>query len=86
MKETIGLGLTGFVLLFQIFLLTKFRPLYFVLEIFFFLGLATALIFLVRPMMQQKPLWLVLALGVLIRIPFYFHADGMLTTSFRLIR
>lgn len=81
MKKTLGLLLAVQVFGFQVFLLTKSRPLYFALRASFFILLAAALAFLVRRLMSQKILWLVLALVVLVRVPFYLHPEGMMTTS-----
>jgi hypothetical protein len=81
MKKALGLGLAVQVFLFQVFLLTKARPLYVLLRALFLASLAAALALLVRRLMRQKTLFLVLALIVLVRVPFYFHPDGMVTTS-----
>ena len=81
MKKTLGVLLAVQVFLFQVFLIAKGRPLYFVLRALFLVLLAAALALLVRRLMRQKVLGLVLLLVVLVRIPFYFHADGMVTTS-----
>jgi len=80
-KKTLGVLLALQVFLFQVFLIAKWKPLYFVLRALFLVLLAAALALLVRRLMRQKVLGLVLLLVVLVRIPFYFHADGMVTTS-----
>jgi hypothetical protein len=80
-KRAVGIGLAVQVVLFQIFLLTKWSFLYFVLRVVFFLGLAAGLALLVHRLRKEKALGLVLLLVVLVRVPFYFHPGGMVTTS-----
>jgi hypothetical protein len=81
LKKALGLLLAVQVFLFQVFLLTEWRPLYAILKAGFFVLFGAALAFLVRRLMSHKILWLVLGLVVLVRVPFYLHPEGMVTTS-----
>jgi hypothetical protein len=81
LNKAVGASLAIQVFLFQVILLTKARLLYHLLRADFFIGLAMALALLVRRLTRQKFLWLVLALVLLVRVPFYIHPVGMVTTS-----
>jgi hypothetical protein len=69
------------VFLFQIFLLARWTFLYSLIRILF-AGIALlAVAALIKRLIKEKPLVLCLFIIVLLRAPFYFHANGLLTTS-----
>jgi len=70
-----------FTALFQVFLLTRARAFYPVLRILFAFLVLQLLAAFIRAARQQPLLWLAVLLIVLVRVPFYLHADGAMVTS-----
>ncbi len=78
-------GLTGvfalFCAFFQIFLLSRAPLFYHVLRLLFAVLTVQLVAAFIRAASKQKLLWLALLLIVLVRVPFYLHADGAMLTS-----
>ena len=70
-----------FTALFQIFVLTGARAFYPVLRILFAILVLQLLAAFVRAAARRPLLWLAVLLIVLVRVPFYLHADGAVLTS-----
>jgi hypothetical protein len=70
-----------FTALFQVFVLTRARVFYPVLRILFVFLVLQLVAAFVRAASRRKLLWLAVLLIVLVRLPFYFHADGALLSS-----
>ncbi len=72
---------TLFTALFQVFVLTRARAFYPVLRLLFAFLVLQLLAAFVRAASRRRILWLAVILIVLVRIPFYVHADGAMLTS-----
>jgi hypothetical protein len=70
-----------FTALFQLFVLTRARVFYPVLRILFAFLVLQLLAAFVQAASRRKLLWLAVPLVILVRIPFYIHADGAMLTS-----
>jgi len=81
LKKIIGFALFLQVFLFQIFIVTKAPILYGILRAVFFAFCALLLYALGRRLKKEPVLVLFLILIVLIRVPFYLHSNGLVTTS-----
>jgi hypothetical protein len=73
--------LTAFLLIFQVHLVSRAKVLYSVLEGLFFILLAVSILGFVRAARGRPLLWAALVLFLLIRVPFYLHANGTILTS-----
>jgi hypothetical protein len=78
-------GLVGvfasFCIFFQVGLLTQAKAFYSILGVLFAVLFLQLLASFVRAAAKNPLLWLALLLIVLVRIPFYLHADGAMVTS-----
>lgn len=78
------LPLIGFLVitfLFQVFTLVPWRGFYVILKVLFWAEVVFLVMGVIRIARRETVLVLILALIVLLRLPFYFHADGLISTS-----
>jgi hypothetical protein len=69
------------VFIFQIFLITQVKLLYLLLKILFTLEIILAIPSLVKLSIKKKIIIFAVLFMVVIRVPFYFYSDGLISTS-----
>ena len=74
-------GFFAFTVFFQVFQVSRFRPLYFVLKLLFIAEIVLLAWEFIRLCRKDKVVLLILLLVIGVRLPFLLHSDGLMFTS-----